>query len=792
MPVQENKTKKTKKASSHQKPTSAKKATQKKAGKEKAGQKKTSTGKVTVRQPHVAELYEFTTNFFALFACKTKRLDRRKYGPLLITLAPELVAYFGTETLNLAFHQVEPIQGQALVAHGSPIFDKMLGYLDRKSAVALQQLPVRHGAGEELLRAVQPTNAGIVNLRTEQGTQQILAFHWRITYRADDKREELYTVMLDSEGQRIPTPTEADSLQTNQIPPQITPMAIETLLADAEAPVAEANADGQLMPPKLPPMTHLVPFAEAARKYAIYHADVRCVSHEAEILPRLYKTLNRLSTYYQQQIEEVYDSHDPSGEKRRALEIDLERKLAEEVENHRLRVQLQLVSYVIFQMPVATAQMTLSDGKQDLVVTIERNRYSGELRRPTCHACNQAIKKLAIDRNGHIICDGCVQQCAGCQDVLCTQCGVEPCPTCGQANCDSCGHLCWACGERACAEHISTCPTCDDAVCHGCQSACDQCGTRQCRSHLRLDHVRSQGGKSVLVCNDCAIRCPGCNQYSVEAGSCEKSGQQFCQRCLVDCVACGKRVGPGFYEQFGEQIYCHSCLHECPSCGNWAQAIEACPTCGEGYCAQCGQGCAVCGTIHCIDHSHYFGACEHTICHHHLVHCTGCHNELCPECSEACAICGGHHCDGHTTRCGSCGQRYCQACVAEGGICTTCATIDPERDAIDLHAEPCAAEPRIEPLLAEYTWARGTNTHYKVYLGQNALSQRALIVMAYDENGETIVSLKGKGLATAKGKAKAKKNSGSSTSTTDDEKDPNEWLNEFQDWLRRMRRRQRR
>lgn len=772
MSAQEKTTKKTKDSSGRQKATKTNGKT--KSGK-KASRKRTNAGKVTVHQQHVRELYDFTTNFFTLFESKVKRVNRRKYSPLTITLAPEMVDYFGTETLNLAFHQAEPVQGQALVAHGSPIFDKMVSYLDRKSAVALQQLPIRHGAGEELLRAVQPTNAGIVNLHTQQETQYIFAFHWRITYRADDKREELYTVMLDGEGRRIPEPAEVDSTQTNGN----SPLAIDTLLADAEAPPLEADSDGQLVAPKLPPMTHLVRLSEMARKYAVYHADVRCVTHEAEILPRLYKSLNRLSTYYQQQIEEVYDAHDPSGEKRRALEIDLERKLAEEVENHRLRVQLQLVSYVIFRVPVATAQMTLSDGKQDFVVTIERNRYTGELHHPTCHACHQEIEQLAIDRNGHVICDDCVQQCAGCQDILCTLCGVEPCPACGKENCDSCGHLCWACGERACADHISTCPTCGDAVCHSCQSECAQCGTRQCRSHLRLDHLRSQGGKSVLVCNDCAIRCPGCDQYSVETGNCESSGQQFCQGCLVACVACGKRVGPGFYEIFGKQHYCHSCLHECPSCHHWAQVIEACPTCGEGYCAQCGHPCALCGETHCADHNHYFGACDHTICHHHLVHCTGCHNELCPECSGTCAICGGHHCDDHVTRCGRCGQRYCQACVSEEGFCTTCANIDPERDAIDLGKEPCAAEARIQPLVDAYAWAYGANERYKIYLGENALSQRAMIVMAYDENGETIVSLKGKGVAT-------------STPTAEDERDPAEWLHEFQDWLRRMRRRQRR
>ncbi len=735
-----------------------------------------------MHQHHVAELYAFTNSFFALLGGVVKRADRRKYSPLMVTLSAELADYFGTETLHLAFQQAEPVQGQALVAHGSPIFDKMISYLERKSAVALQQLPIRHGAGEELLHAVRPMNAGIVNLRTQQEIQPLFAFHWRITYRADDKREELFTVILDADGQRIPHPDEVDNGARNGT----FPLSIDTLLADAEAPPPEIDDEGQPVPAKLPPMTHLVRLAEMARKYAVYHADVRSVSHEADILPRLYKTLNRLSTYYQQQIEEVYDSHDLTGEKRQALEADLSRKLAEEVENHRLRVQLQLVSYVVFQVPITKAQMTLNDGKQDVTITVERNRYTGLLRRPHCHACGKEVTKVAIDRNGHISCDECVQQCGSCQDILCAECGVTACPACGKLNCEPCGTLCWACGERACAEHISSCPTCGDAVCHGCQTDCAVCGVRQCRTHLRLDHVRAQQGETVLVCGECALRCPGCEQYSAQIGRCESSGQRFCESCLISCTTCGKQVGPGFYETFDQQPYCLSCLQECPSCGSFALTTIPCPTCGGGYCAACGQVCAVCGEMHCVEHSHYIATCDHTICHNDLAHCTVCAGDLCPICNEQCAICGGYHCADHAARCRRCSQLYCGGCIQEEGLCLSCAHLDQERDAVDLGKEPCAADPRVKGLIEPFAWACATNQRYKIYWGEAALGRTALVVTTFGEAGETIVLVRGKSAATAKGKASVNV---SDAPPPVEEKDPTEWMSEFQDWLRRARRR---
>ena len=161
-------------------------------------------------------------------------------------------------------------------------------------------------------------------------------------------------------------------------------ISLETLLADAESVAIEHDETGKLISPKLPPMTRLREYAEIARKYAIYHADLRCITLEAEVLPRLHKTLSRLKIYYDQQIEEVYDSHDLDGEKRRMLEEDLERKIEEEVENHRLRVNARLFSYALVEVPTATADITLSDGKRSVEIRVQRNLYDGTLERPEC------------------------------------------------------------------------------------------------------------------------------------------------------------------------------------------------------------------------------------------------------------------------------------------------------------------------------------------------------------------------------------------------------------------------
>jgi hypothetical protein len=118
----------------------------------------------------------------------------------------------------------------------------------------------------------------------------------------------------------------------------------------------------------------------------------------------------------------------------------------------------------------------------------------------------------------------------------------------------------------------------------------------------------------------------------------------------------------------------------------------------------------------------------------------------------------------------------------------TCASLDDERDHVDLRTEPCAADPRVQALLEQYSWSHAANLRYKIYAGQSSLGRTAVVVTAYTEAGEKIVLVRGKSAAVAKGNVEAKA-AAALAAPTAAEKDPNEWMSEFQDWLRRMRRR---
>lgn len=675
------------------------------------------------------DLYSFTLGFFEFFGAQIHPQNHPQSHPqsqpgkghIQVGLPPELAEHFTKPTLNLVFKNAELTSDTDLVAYGSRVFDRMMTYLDRQGALTVQQLPRRFAGGEELMRAVQPTNAAILNLKLQESVQDLFIFNWHITYRADDKREEIFTVLLDETGERLRLETApgADS------------PSLADLLADAQPPPPEVDESGQPQPPKLPPMTHLIRHAQSARKYALYHADLRCVDHEQEILPRLHKVLSRLTNYYEEQIREVYDSHDPTGEKRMALEEDLRRKIAEEVENHRLRVKVRLFSYALLRTPIASADLTLGVGRlgsaerQEVTVRVWRNLYDGAMHRPTCHACGQETATVTLDRNGHVTCDACLRQCHTCQDVLCERCGVAPCSVCGEGNCDTCSQMCWACGERSCPDHSSVCPVCGDTVCHSCQTECAECGVRQCRSHLRADGVTQ-----ALVCNACAIRCPNCNQYSAQLATCSTSGQRFCTNCTATCVDCGQIFGPGYFQLDMKTgtAYCMEHVRTCSNCGAFTGTLWACSACAAACCPACGQQCSVCRDPLCADHTHRHTGCNHVTCATHVSTCAIGHEQVCPICADECAICERPHCAEHTQICAMCHQAYCTDCVRRSGLCDTCAMLEKEGIPVRMQDEPISGHKDVAPLIEHYQWIRLANHRYTIFLGRGVLGIQALIV----------------------------------------------------------------
>jgi hypothetical protein len=281
-------------------------------------------------------------------------------------------------------------------------------------------------------------------------------------------------------------------------------------------------------------------------------------------------------------------------------------------------------------------------------------------------------------------------------------------------------------------------------VCLSCQAPCAVCGTLQCRSHLRADAVAAVDGTHPLVCGECAVRCPGCHQYSAQTAACEASGQRFCANCLVTCTVCGKRVGPGFYQTDAatRQVICHSCMVECPTCGKLTTKTQVCAKCGKTGCGTCLGRCDACRSVVCREHLVKVRDCGHTVCADHHAVCAIGHESVCPVCTEPCPICDRPACAEHVRICRRCGQAYCQECMGRSGLCQTCAGLDEVGVMVKLDDEPWAGDARVALIAPHYRWRRVGNRRFAIFVGENNFFARAVIVVERSSHGGRVVHVR--------------------------------------------------
>lgn len=269
-------------------------------------------------------------------------------------------------------------------------------------------------------------------------------------------------------------------------------------------------------------------------------------------------------------------------------------------------------------------------------------------------------------------------------------------------------------------------------VCHACQSECAECGVRQCRSHLRLDAVDFARGETRFICPTCAVRCPGCQQYTTHLGVCSASGQRFCEACLVTCSVCGRSVGPGFYERNPktDAPVCRDCLTHCPTCGAVTFEERTCAVCGRVGCPACTETCQVGGEPLCQEHALTLEGCGHVLCESHLETCHVGGEPVCPVCNEPCPICGEYYCEEHADLCQLCGGDYCSQCVDDKGVCATCVGIVREGVEVDMNDEPWIDDYDVARLAEEdYAWLRSENRRYIIYVGRGAFMKDAMVVV---------------------------------------------------------------
>ncbi len=660
--------------------------------------RKKATASATAESP----MRQLALDFFRMFGA-TAHANGNK-GPVTVELTPALEAHFGKPALSLVFSTAELSPYHDLVAYGSRVFDRMVAYIANHGSLVRLALPNHFPelASNRLPAELTLANCDLTHSAGKNGWRYLVQFNFHISYRADDKREEIFQTALDEDGG--PTPNMPDLLA------QTTPAGEETATLKLES---------------------LVELAQQAEKQALLYADRQCAEIEREVLPRLHAILSRLVTYYEQQALEIQErSGDPdhANNQRETLRSDLQRKIAEELENHRLRVAATLFSLAQVAQPAWEQTLSLRSraGGTTLKLPLSRNLFTGQMELPVCHACTTATAIIGVCAHEHVNCPNCLACCHACARDVCLECGVQGCSVCKQSLCQDCAVVCPACGQWACAEHASRCPICQETTCLACQATCAQCGVRQCQNHLVADYL----APGVWLCVTCAVTCPHCQRPTAQTATCAFCGQVFCKGCTARCIVCDQVFCQPHLLQDQvnrEAVVCKNCARPCPNCGLQTASLQACAECGALRCSVCLQGCTECGTMVCADHAERCSLCGRLHCAAHSDYCHVDGKVVCTAHGFECPVCAKMVCHAHQKFCTICNMAYCPDCYnAKESRCATCEQLS-EAQRVNLATEPVSKDPDIAALATAYNWHAIQNRTYVIYLGHRLIGQMLLV-----------------------------------------------------------------
>ncbi len=385
----------------------------------------------------------------------------------VVDLPPDLAAVFGKPRLYLVFPDSAEASAdlsphEDLLAYGSRTFDRMLGLLSNRGEMTAVNLPRRADVTFDGDPPLPLRNCRRLDQQLTVSDDSFYLFNFRAVFLSDEKQERFISLALDTARQPYPeildllTGAESHDFTVNPTP-SIEPALLRRLLAEAET-------------------------------LAHRQIEAETVHLEEAIRARLQKNLLRLTTYYRRLRAEVNTDDPAQADTVRAdLEQDLQRKIAEEVERHRLQVTLSPLSYALVSLPLAHCRLTLATPHTQQTVSLSQNLYTGQVEPLLCHHCQQPLDQLALCDHIHPVHPHCLDTCRRCQLEVCHTCGIQTCAICQQPVCRNCLAACAHCQRWLCADHGQTCAICGLDYCPVDRFTCRRCGQTYCRVCGELD-----------------------------------------------------------------------------------------------------------------------------------------------------------------------------------------------------------------------------------------------------------------------------------------------------------------
>ena len=221
------------------------------------------------------------------------------------------------------------------MVYGSRTFDRMLALLEGQGETARLQFPrqIAVTLGDTPRPTLRQPQFRVIERTVRRRQMWYQIFNFRVSYRSGEKEEAFETIVLDDKGHRAPD--------------------VEGLL--------------YTLSPLPQPLHAAVPFAlqpERAGEIIRQVVERRAVELQQQIRIRLKKVVLRLTGFYRRLMAEIdSDSPEQAAILRTELQQELDDKIAEELERHRLHIDIVPVSNATALLPCANYHLLISGGE---------------------------------------------------------------------------------------------------------------------------------------------------------------------------------------------------------------------------------------------------------------------------------------------------------------------------------------------------------------------------------------------------------------------------------------------
>lgn len=425
---------------------------------------------------------------------------------LVIKLSDELRAVFGQDVLRLSFDPQFVDESTELVTHGSYVANTIIDFLGDRGIKVVSRLPELFNPNREELRtSITVLNAHIQGMKLKNERNVDVLFNFKCTFLSDEKSEVIYHMGVDQRG----TVFDAQSYYTADVMGDVRP--IET----PKGAIDLTKKDLELR------------FRECLRK-ASDLAQARGRSLQEDILKRLHRNVLRIKGYYGAQIDELHRNQPGYEEKRLHLQREYDHKLKEEIDNHRLRIVLKLLSYQVVERSEIEVTLSLrAEASEPLHVQVIYDCYTGSIDYGQCPSCGNPMSEIVVTGEGHISCRQCVTACSSCGREQRRNLMHQVCNVCNQPVCDDCVQTCSQCGVAVCSEHGTVCDVGHEVVCTRCVRLCSVCQKKLCQDHSFECHATQRP-----ICHEHRRICRKCRKvFSSEFV--QRTTEQLCPSCAT-------------------------------------------------------------------------------------------------------------------------------------------------------------------------------------------------------------------------------------------------------------------